>query len=314
MELVERRLKEVDQLQGLDDAARTELRSIYQEALHELTSARDLAAQAKSLAEMAAAADENLQEAQLEVSRTPAAVQIELPPDATLAKLEELVSAEEKKLDAAKQRKEKLDLEVGRRQGRRAEIPGRVQQLQDARKDLEAESNSLPAGGGPRRKRCRLVLPRGVWPSTRKFNWSSRSWRRTLPPPTCCRWSVTWQVARCPWPRNAWPRGGKQWKTDALRKSSVRRKRPASKRRRPPHRSARWPTAVAELAKRSSELLEKIQLVNGELDGTRSLLEKTQQQSKLTTDKVERVGLNYAIGLLLRKERGDFPMSAGIAV
>ena len=63
----------------------------------------------------------------------------------------------------------------------------------------------------------------------------------------------------------------------------------------------------AELAKRSSELLEKIQLVNGELDSTRSLLEKTQQQFKLTTDKVERVGLNYAIGLLLRKERAALP-------
>ena len=150
MELVERRLKEVDQLQGVEEAARTELRSIYQEALHELTSARDLAGQTKSLADIAAAADENLQEAQLEVSRTPAAVPIEFPPDATLAKLEELVSAEEKKLDAAKQRKEKLDLEVGRRQGRRAEIPGRIQQLQDARKALETEWNSVPAGGGPR--------------------------------------------------------------------------------------------------------------------------------------------------------------------
>jgi potassium efflux system protein len=307
VELVERRLKEVDQLPGLDDTVRAELRSIYQEALHELTSARDLAAQVKQLVEMAEQADENLQEAQVQVSQPPTAVSIEFPPDATLAKLEELVSAEQKKLDAAKQRKEKLDLEVGRRQGRRAEIPGRVQQLQDALKTLDAEWNAIPAGGGPRAESLQIRIAARRAAIDQEIHLAEQelaTYAATtdLLPLECdlAGRDVSLAEKRVA----AWRQA-----VEDRRAQEVQRQAEAARVEVTATPAPLRPLAdrSAELAKRSSELLEKIQLVNGELDGTRSLLEKTQQQYKLTTDKVERVGLNYAIGLLLRKERAALP-------
>ena len=307
MELVERRLKEVDQLPGLDDAVRAELRSIFQEALHELTSARDLAAQVKQLVEMAEQADENLQEAQVQVSQAPTAVSIDFPPDATLAKLEELVSVEQKKLDAAKQRKEKLDLEVGRRQGRRAEIPGRVQQLQDALKTLDAEWNAIPVGGGPRAEALQIRIAARRAAIDQEIHLAEQelaTYAATtdLLPLECdlAGRDVSLAEKRVA----AWRQA-----VEDRRAQEVQRQAEAARVEVTATPAPLRPLAdrSAELAKRSSELLEKIQLVNGELDGTRSLLEKTQQQYKLTTDKVERVGLNYAIGLLLRKERAALP-------
>ena len=307
IELVERRLKEVDQLPGLEDAARAELRSLYQEALHELTAARDQAAQAKALADMAEQADENLQQAQVELSQAPAVERMEFPPDATLAKLEELVSAEQKKLDAAKQRKEKLDLEVGRRQGRRAEIPGRVQQLQDALKTVETDWNAVPAGGGPRSEalQVRLAARRAaIEQEMRLADQELATYAATsdLLPLECDL--AGREVSLAEKRVAAWRQA-----VEDRRAQDVQRQAEAARVEATATPAPLRPLAdrSAELAKRSSELLEKIQLVNGELDATRSLLEKTQQQYKLTTDKVERVGLNYAIGLLLRKERATLP-------
>ncbi len=229
------------------------------------------------------------------------------PPDATLAKLEELLNAEEKKLDAAKQLKEKLDLELGRRQGRRAEIPGRVRELQDARAALEAELKAGQAAAGPK-------ADANVARTTAKI--AAIAQEIQLAEQELATYTATADLL--PLERDA-----------ASREASLAEKRVAAWRQAVEDRRAQdvqrqaevarveateTPESLrpladrsAELAKRSSELLDKIQLVNGEMDRAKALLEKTQQQFKLTADKVNRVGLNYAIGLLLRKQAATLP-------
>ena len=306
-ETLERRLKEIDQLQGIEEPVRVELRGLYQESLRDLTAARELAAQSAALADVAMKADENLQRVRAQLSAAPASVQIELPPDATLAKLEELLNAEEKKLDAAKQLKEKLDLELGRRQGRRAEIPGRVRELQDARAALEAELKAGQAAAGPK-------ADANVARATAKI--AAIAQEIQLAEQELATYTATADLL--PLERDA-----------ASREASLADKRVAAWRQAVEDRRAQdvqrqaevarveateTPESLrpladrsAELAKRSSELLNKIQLVNGEMDRAKALLEKTQQQFKLTADKVNRVGLNYAIGLLLRKQAATLP-------
>ena len=73
-----------------------------------------------------------------------------MPPDATIAKLEELLGEEEKKVAETKRLKEQLDQELGRRQGRRAEIPGRIRELQELQTALDIELKATPAGTGPK--------------------------------------------------------------------------------------------------------------------------------------------------------------------
>ena len=266
-----------------------------------------MAAQAAALADVATKADENLQRVRAQLSAAPASVQIELPPDATLAKLEELLNAEEKKLDTAKQLKEKLDLELGRRQGRRAEIPGRVRELQDARAALEAELKAGQVAAGPK-------ADANVARTTAKI--AAIAQEIELAEQELATYTATADLL--PLERDA-----------ASREASLAEKRVAAWRQAVEDRRAQdvqrqaevarveateTPESLrpladrsADLAKRSSELLDKIQQVNGEMDRAKALLEKTQQQFKLTADKVNRVGLNYAIGLLLRKQAATLP-------
>ncbi|MHB8970568.1 MAG: mechanosensitive ion channel domain-containing protein [Pirellulaceae bacterium] len=307
IELVERRLKEVDSLQGLEDPVRVEIRGLYQEALRDLTAVRELAAQAAVLAEMATKSDENLQRVRSQLSAPPVSVQIDLPADATPAKLEELLNAEEKKLEAAKQLKEKLDLELGRRQSRRAEVPGKIRELQEARAALEAQSKTTPSGADPKtdailaRTTARIAaIDQEIKLAEQELaTYTATADLLPLEQDVASREASLADKRVAAWRQAVEDRRAQevQRQTEAARVEAT--ETPPSLR----------PLAdrSAELAQRSSELLNKIQLVNGELDVAKNLLEKTQQQFKLTSDKVHRVGLNYAIGLLLRKEGVTLP-------
>lgn len=72
--------------------------------------------------------------------------------------------------------------------------------------------------------------------------------------------------------------------------------------------------ALKDLARRNEELAEaapglthKIELAEKELQTVKLDLEDLKKKFKKTTDKIDRVGLTGAIGLLLRKERAELP-------
>ncbi|MCU0960442.1 MAG: mechanosensitive ion channel [Pirellulaceae bacterium] len=308
LEMVERRLKELDALPGLDDAARGEIRGLYEETQRDLTAARDADAARASLEEQAAHVDERLEAIQSQLAAAPPDVQREIPPDATLAKLEERLSEEIKKLEEAKRQRDRLAMEQGRRQTRRAEIPGRLRELQEARAVQETDrKTATTAEAGPKtdahtaRRTARQLaldaetqllqqelatyvatadlLPRELDLANREVSLAEKrvaAWRQAVE--TRRAREVT-QQARAAQSEAAATTG-------PLRPLAVR---------------------SAELADRSGALLAKIQTTNRELENARALLERMQQQFKSTQEKVKQVGLNYTIGLLLRREETALP-------
>lgn len=307
VESAERRLKNVDQLTELDDAARAEIRSIWQEVLQELTAARDFAAQEAVWAKRIEQADENQERARAQLSAAPAPAKIDIPPNATLTKLEELLHEEEKKLDEARRHKEQLDQEQARRQSRRAEIPERQGALKELQGALENELNAALPGTGPK---AEAVLAR-VRARITAAQQEKRTAEREL-----AAYSATTdllpleldlanrEVSLAEKRIAAWRQAVEERRAVEVQRQAEVARLEAATTTGPLQALA---VRSAEMAKRSGELLDKIQAVNRDLDNAKTLLERTRQQAKSMRGKVEQVGLNYAIGLLLRQEDANLP-------
>ncbi len=307
LESVERQLKEVDGIANLDDAAREELRGVYQEAIRDLNSASTFQKQAASFADMAKNAGERLQAAKFQMSAMGSTVTIDVPPDATQAKLEELRNVEVEKLAEAKRQREQLEAEPGRRQARRVEIPGKIQGLRDARQKLAAELAAVPAGTDPKTIALRTRLQAKILAADEEI----KLYEQELAAYTAT--SELLPVERDLAQRNAslvekrvtlWREKVEERRTQEVEQQAINARMEAER-----TTGALHPLAMrnSELAQRSSDLAEKIRGVNLDLDRSRELLNKTEQQFKVTKEKVDRVGLNYAIGMLLRKEDSALP-------
>ncbi len=306
-EVIQQQLKEVDTLPNVDDATREELRGIYQEALRDLATGADYAKQAATFSEMAKNAPEKLQAVKQQMASLGTTVSIDVPSNATLAKLEELLKGEEDKLATAKRQKDRLEAEPSRRQARKAEIPGKAQKLQEARQQLKAQLATVGAGTDPRSEAQRTRLQAKLLAIDQELKLYDQE---------LAAYTATTELL--PAERDLAQRlASLAEKRVALWRESVEKRRAQEVKRQ--EASARMEAEVttgvlkplalrnSELAQRSSQLVEKIQDVNRELEQSRTLLDKTQQQFKVTKEKVDRVGLNYANGLLLRKEDASLP-------
>ena len=307
VESVERHLKEVDQLQGLDDAAKEEIRTIYQEAIRDLTAARTSAAQAAVFTEMANTAAATLESVQLQLSAVGSSVSINVPGDATLATLEKRLDEEQRKLAEAKQEKERLESEPGRIQARRADIPGRLNALREAQGPLQTELNAAAAATGPKADAAKVRLRAKLLAGEQEGKMLDAE---------LAAYAATKEVL--------------QLQTDlANRQATLAEKRVAGwrsevdkRRAEDVKKQAREATAeaelvaeplkplgnrIAELADGSRDLLAKITNADQDWQEAKDLLEQVQQRYKSTKEKVQQVGLNYLIGQLLRREDLSLP-------
>lgn len=304
IEVIERMLAEVDQLPGLDDTARGEIRAIYQDAIREWTLARGHTEQAARFAQMASGAEEALKKVRSDLASLTSTGDMTVPSDASLAQLESLLAEEEKRLSDWRREKERLESEPGRRASRRAEIPTRLRTVQDALGTAEAELKTLQEGMGPRTDAQRVRLRARI----QSLRQESNSLQQEL-----SALSATVELPKL--------------ESDlAVRQASLAEKRVSQWRERVEQRRAQdvkqqaeaaanvVPAVLSPLAERngalvkeSEQLLEKIRTVNTQLEDARTRLTKIEQQFRKTKEKVEQVRLTYAIGLLLRRERASLP-------
>ncbi len=307
VEVVQQRLKEVDVLPNLEDAAREELRGIFQEAIRDLTAAAEFAKQAAVFAEMAKDVPARLEAAKSQLSAIGATVTIDVPPDATLAELERLLKSEEEKLAAAKRQKEQLEAEPGRRQVRRAEIPVKVQGLSETRQRLAGELAALPATTEPK-----VIAQRtGLAAKITAVDQELKLYEQELAAYTATKelldaqQDLTQDQTLMAEKRVVlWREAVKKRRDEEVKQQEAIARTDAEE-----TKGVLKPLAIrnSELAQRSSQLAKDIDDVKGDLANSVSLLEKTQAQFKVTKEKVDRVGLSYAIGLLLRKEDAALP-------
>lgn len=143
IEQVEARLAEVDALAGIDDASRAALREQYQKALGHLREANRLTTLTVELERKAAGANDELDEIRKELATPATEPSTEVPADAQLSQLEQLLKQAEVDLANARRAVTDLEEQSNYRKERRTLVPGLIAEAR--RRLAEIESGLLAA-------------------------------------------------------------------------------------------------------------------------------------------------------------------------
>ena len=156
--VIDERLLEVAQDPSLDDAARTSIRGLYQQALAELGAAARQRVAALDFGRRTTEAPDALEDLEVAVAASPA----DLPPISGLDSLDALEQRRAeagRQLDEAASRLTEADAEPLRRTSRRAEIRETLAELADQAAEIEAELEVSPAvGANPLESDARRTL------------------------------------------------------------------------------------------------------------------------------------------------------------
>ncbi len=306
-QMVERQLAEVDTLTQLDEAARQELKTIYQEALRLLGSVGELRKRSDLFSAMTQSAPEKLTQARFQKSVQSATVTIDAPPNATLGELDERLKTAQGELEQAKRRLEQLKADAAGRPARRSEIDTKERALVERRKTLQAELTGKRDSTVPKDRALATRLAAellAVEAELKLYEHERAAYAATvdlLPLELeLAERSVSVAGKRV----ELWNKRVEQKRAEmvAAAASDARTKEQSTP-------EALKPLAARnrELADESRDLAAAIAKVNGDLEKAKDVLEQVEQKFKVTQEKVDEVGLNYTIGLLLRKEDAALP-------
>jgi potassium efflux system protein len=306
-EMVEQRIKELDALTDLDEATRAELTAIYQEAGRLLTLAADYEKRASAFAEESRTAPDDLQRAQFQKSVLNTSVTIDVPPDATLGQLDEQLKVAQGELAEAKRLQQELKTESGRRPTRRSEISEKVKQLRETRPGLAAELAAKRGSTAPKDVAVVARLQAQLQALDAEFQLYEQELAAYAA--TVDLLPIQLELAE----RNV-SLGEKRvelWnrQVEIARTAQVQMQERAAALKAERTTGALEPLAVRnqKLAAENRTLVADIQDVNADLKDSQELLDDVKQKFQVTQDKVDSVGLNFAIGLLLRKEDAALP-------
>ena len=156
-EIIQGRLKQVEDSHDLDESVKAKIREYYQQAMRELDSAQTWQAGATRFEQMATSAAADLAATKTELDQMPAKPSLEMPENIALPQIDQLISKKQSELDEYRARLAELEAEPNRRASRRAEIPklagaakDRLAQL-DEQLQAQAPADEPAALTGPRR-------------------------------------------------------------------------------------------------------------------------------------------------------------------
>lgn len=145
VELLQSRLKQVDEVTELDDAAKTKIKDLYKQALEEMTSAKRWTATTARNEELAVSAPKELEQTKAALA-LPVQPTAAFRPDATLPQIEQAISLREAELE--KMRKALDDDEKALKGGadRRAKATKEVNDAKDRLTNVNEQIQLLAAG------------------------------------------------------------------------------------------------------------------------------------------------------------------------
>ncbi len=309
LEIVQARLKQVEDSRDLDESVKVKIREYYQQAMRELDSAQTWQASATRFEQMAASAAADLAATKTELDQMPAKPSLETPENIALPQIDQLISKKQSDLDEYRAQLAELEAEPKRRATRRAEIP----KLASAAKDRLAQLDEQLQAPAPADEAAALTGPRrALLLSQRKAG-------------ECEIQALEKEIAAyeatgesLPLRRDLFARRVALAEQDikGLQETANRRRQQEAEKQLQRARldAARAHPAVKRLAHENAALAEtRKELVIHIADATRQY-EKTKQQLTTlkdqfdrTREKVDAGGLTNAIGLLLRKQRETLP-------
>ena len=306
---VQSALKLVDESKELDETLKAKLRQSHQQALRELESAKTWAEKAARFQQMTAAAPDDLKQARRVLTAVPDRPAGSIPADLTLPQFEQAISKKEGELNQGRTALAELEAEPKRRATRRLEIPPALTAARDRLADAEKQwLASPPAGELATSTAARRILLRArrqaAAAEIAAYEREMAAYEAMAELLPVRRDLAARQVDLAEQELKQWREAlNRRREHEADRQIQhaqleARQVRPAV--RDLAHENAR----LAELRK---ELAQKIADTTGPLEHAQQRLATLKAQFKRIQDKVDTVGGNNAIGLLLRKQREALP-------
>ncbi|HEY4759447.1 MAG TPA: mechanosensitive ion channel domain-containing protein [Thermoguttaceae bacterium] len=308
-EIIQARLKQIEDSHDLDDAAKTKIREYYQQAIRELESGQSWLASASRFEQMTASAANDLAQTKKELAELPSKPSLEMPDKATLTQIDQNISKQQSELDNYREKLVELEAEPKRRASRRAEIPKLASSARDRIAQLDEQLQATqPADEATEMTASRRAL---VQAQRRLGDYEVQSYEKEI-----AAYEATAELL--PLRRDLYARRValldheiKYWRETANQRrrqeaeNQVQQARLEAARAHPAvRRLAHENAALAEMRK---ELAQRIADSTQQYENSKEQLTLLKDQFKRTREKVEAGGLTNAIGLLLRKQRETLP-------
>ena len=142
IETVQKQLEGVDQLTQLDDAAKEKLRQIYNQTLEQLKSAEDWDRKAAEFVQAATQAPILVEELQTQLAEPVQISTPEISDEMTSTQIEQKIAQEEANLQALRAKVTQLDERIVARVDRRTQLPDLIAQERQRLEELRLEKNT----------------------------------------------------------------------------------------------------------------------------------------------------------------------------
>ena len=312
VETVQQRLQQAQEAPELEGTVKAKVVELYQQALADLRNAEEWARKTGEFDKLREEAPGRLEEIRAELAQPLGEAKPEIPPDASLTQLEQLLAQAEAELKGARDRATGLDEERARRADRRVKLP---EATAAAKQKLADRVTELSAAAPPNEAK-ELTLARQTWLQARKqalekeiasYEKEIASYDARGELLTARRDQAAREVARRDLMVKAW-----QETVNERRRLEVEASATAARKA---HReAARKHPAVAclaeenaALAKERVELAGKIEQVAQEQERITKTRGQVTAYFKEVTSKVEAAGLTGPMGVLLRQKRETLP-------
>ncbi len=292
----------------LPEEMAAELIELYGEALSHVQTAREWERKADEFEQARRAAPEMLQAIRQELEREPTEVRVEVP-DLPVAELEVRLADVEAELTAARQRVADLEAEHRMRAERRAEVPGLTaearQLLEEIDTELAAELPPEPTPLEVARRTLLLARRRAREGELRAYEQEILSYEARGELLTARRTRAARAATRAERRREQWQevvRDRRRLEVEEAARRAVRE-------------AAEAHPALREIAEQNSRLArERAETVIPGLEESASELGEIEQKLSAlrvdldrTREKLDRIGLTEALGVLLRRKRLELP-------
>lgn len=308
-EAIRREMETVLAGNELEETVRTQVETAYQEALRQLESAQKFRTDAQQYRDNAASIEQDTKKLEEELASL--SKMAEDKPDAStdLETLKQQLAERQAALEEARKTRDALEAEAARRTAARRDLPAQIETARTRLAELTSKLQTPPSAPVPALARAQLVLLQSQWINT---HWEIEARQAELEQYT--------RAADALFPLR---RRVAEQRVDVMQKLVDRWQEAVSRRTeqeaqaqaaRIEQRLDEIPAALRPLAETNKELADEIATITARLNesrerltGVQRELERLKREKKELERRLETVGMNRSLGLLLRLRRAALP-------
>ena len=309
VEIIQGRLKQIEDSHDLDESLRVKIQEYYQQAIRELNSAQTWQASAARFEQAASSAAADLAAAKMELSNLPAKTSLDMPDNIALPQIDQLISKKQSDLDEYRARLAEFEAEPKRRANRRVEIPKLASAARDRLAGIDEQLQAQPPADEP----ASLTAPRRtlLQSQRRAIEYEIQAFEREIVAYEATSESLPLRrdlsarrVALAEQEIKQWQETANKRRQEEAEKQLQQARLEAARANPAVRRLAHDNAALAEMRK---ELAVHIAETTRQFEQTNQQLTALKDQFKRTREKVDAGGTTNAMGLLLRKQRETLP-------